>query len=262
MKGYLNTVGRIFDVQRFSVHDGPGVRTIVFLKGCVLRCKWCCNPESQNYKTENLITDGKTKLVGKDVTVAEVIAEVERDRVYYKRSGGGLTLSGGESFCQPEFATALLRAAKDKGINTAIETTSCAPIETILEALPFIDNYLMDIKHINSEKHLKFTGKDNLMILENAKIIAQKAKNMVIRVPVIPTFNDTPEEIEEIARFTASLPNVNKIHLLPYHRLGRDKYEGLGREYTMGDILPPTDEKMEILKRVAESFELECVIGG
>ena len=262
MNSYLNPVGRIFDIQRFSVHDGPGVRTIVFLKGCVLRCKWCCNPESQNYHIENLISNGKTKVVGKDVTVAEVLAEVERDRVYYNRSGGGLTRSGGESFCQPEFATALLKGAKAKGITTAIETTSCAPIETILKALPFIDHYLMDIKHINPEKHKRFCGRDNYMILENARIIAEKARDMVIRVPVIPTFNDTPEEIGEIAKFTASLPNVKKIHLLPYHRLGKDKYDGLGREYGMGDLPTPDNEKMQILKRVAESFGLECVIGG
>ena len=262
MNDYLDTVGRIFDIQRFSVHDGPGIRTIVFLKGCVLRCKWCCNPESQNYKVENLITGGVSKQVGKDVTAREALETVARDRVYYRRSGGGLTLSGGETFCQPEFALALFKGAKQMGINTAIETTSCAPIETILKVLPFIDYYLMDIKHINPEKHKQFTTRDNALILENAKIIAEKASNMVIRVPVIPTFNDKPEEIAQIAKFTAELKNVKRIHLLPYHRLGQDKYEGLGRNYEMSHISPPDDDYMNKLKAVAESFGLECVIGG
>lgn len=262
MNDYLDTVGRIFDIQRFSVHDGPGVRTIVFLKGCVLRCKWCCNPESQHYNVENLISGGKTKVVGEDVTARKVLETVERDRVYYKRSGGGLTLSGGESFCQPEFALALFKGAKEIGINTAIETTSCAPFETIEKILPYIDYYLMDIKHVNPQKHKEFTGRDNALILENAGKIAQRANDMVIRVPVIPTFNDTPEEIAEIAKFTSTLENVKKIHLLPYHRLGQDKYAGLGREYLMAHITPPTDEKMETLKKVAEQFGLICEIGG
>lgn len=262
MDEYLNTVGRIFDIQRFSVHDGPGIRTIVFLKGCVLRCKWCCNPESQSYKIEDMISGGVSKVVGRDVTAGEVLETVAKDRIYYRRSGGGLTLSGGETFCQPDFALALFRGAKEMGINTAIETTSCAPIETILKILPFIDYYLMDIKHIDPEKHKRFTTKDNQMILENAKIIAEKANNMVIRVPVIPTFNDTPEEIAQIAEFASKLKNVSRIHLLPYHRLGQDKYEGLGRNYEMSHIAPPADEYMARLKTVAESKGLTCVIGG
>lgn len=262
MNDYLDTTGRIFDIQRFSVHDGPGIRTIVFLKGCVLRCRWCCNPESQNYKTEELTVGGVTKTVGEDITAAKVLETVEKDRIYYRRSGGGMTLSGGETFCQPDFALALFKGAKEKGINTAIETTSCAPAETILKIMPYIDYYLMDIKHMNPEKHKAFTGRDNAMILQNAAIVAENAADMVIRVPVIPTFNDTPEEIEEIARFAAGLKNVTKIHLLPYHRLGQDKYAGLGRNYEMGHITPPTDEKMQILKRVAEQSGLTCVIGG
>ena len=262
MNEYLDTVGRIFDIQRFSVHDGPGIRTIVFLKGCVLRCKWCCNPESQKYEIQNMLTNGVSKTVGRDVTAREVLETVAKDRIYYRRSGGGLTLSGGETFCQPDFALALFKGAKESGINTAIETTSCAPIETILKILPYIDYYLMDIKHINPEKHKAFTTKDNKMILENAKIIAEKANNMVIRVPVIPTFNDTPEEIAQIAEFASKLNNVSRIHLLPYHRLGQDKYAGLARDYEMSNIVPPSDEHMLNLKAVAESKGLNCIIGG
>ena len=231
---YLNTKGRIFDIQRYSVHDGPGIRTIVFLKGCVLRCRWCCNPESQEYKIQTMKVLGKDKVIGRDVTVAEMIAEVEKDRAYYRRSGGGLTLSGGESLCQPEFARDMLRAAKEHGINTALESMACAPYEVIESILPYLDLYLMDIKHTNPEKHKAFTGRANDLMMENARKVALSGQTkLIIRVPVIPTFNDTVEEIQGIASFADTLPGVKQIHLLPYHRLGQDKYEGLGRPYLM-----------------------------
>ena len=196
---YLQTKGRIFDIQRYSIHDGPGIRTIVFLKGCVLRCRWCCNPESQEYKIQTMKVLGEDKVIGRDVTVEEMIQVVEQDRPYYRRSGGGLTLSGGESLCQPEFARDLLRAAKERGINTALESMACAPFEVI----------------------------------------------------------------EEIASFANTLPGVEQLHLLPYHRLGQDKYTGLGREYLMDGILPPTAEEMNTLKRAAEAVSsLHVQIGG
>lgn len=133
---YLDTTGRIFDVQRYSIHDGPGIRTIVFLKGCVLRCQWCCNPESQEYKIQTMKTPDGVKTMGRDVTVREMIELVEKDRPYYYRSGGGMTLSGGECLCQPEFARDLLRAAKERGINTAIESMACVPWKNIEMVLP------------------------------------------------------------------------------------------------------------------------------
>lgn len=262
MSDYMDTVGRIFDIQKFSVHDGPGIRTIVFLKGCFLRCRWCCNPESQKYEIEQMNTNGTVKTVGRDVTVREIMDEVMKDRVYYRRSGGGLTLSGGESLRQPDFASALLQAAKEFGLNTALESTGCAPFETIQKLLPWLDLYLMDIKHTDPAKHKEFTGVSNELILENARKIAGEAKQLIIRVPVIPGFNDTPEEIADIARFAASLPGVRQIHLLPYHRLGSDKYKGLGRKYLMGDVLPPTNEKMEQLSKTASGFGLQAQIGG
>ena len=261
---YLQTKGRIFDIQRYSIHDGHGIRTIVFLKGCVLRCRWCCNPESQEYKIQTMMVQGKPKTIGRDVTVEKIVQEVEKDRAYYRRSGGGLTLSGGESLCQPEFARDLLRAAKEAGITTAMESMACAKWEVIEDILPYLDQYLMDIKHINPEKHKEFTGRSNELMLENArKVAASGMTELSIRVPVIPTFNDTPEEIRDIAWFADKLPGVKRIHLLPYHRLGQDKYEGLGREYLMKDILPPTNEHMEMLKRVVtENSRLICQIGG
>ena len=264
MEAYWNTKGRIFDIQRYSIHDGNGIRTIVFLKGCVLRCRWCCNPESQEYDIQTMMVQGKPKVIGGDVTVAEVMKTVEKDRAYYRRTGGGLTLSGGESLCQPKFARDLLRAAKESGITTAMESMGCAKWETIEKLLPYLDQYLLDIKHMNPRKHKEFTGRSNELMIENAMKIAKSGMTeLSIRVPVIPGFNDTEEEIRQIAAYTATLPNVKRMHLLPYHRLGQDKYTGLNREYLMGDVKPPTNEHMEKLLKVAEMTSgIECQIGG
>lgn len=261
---YKDTKGRIFDIQRFSVHDGPGIRTIVFLKGCILRCRWCCNPESQRFEIETMIVHGKEKVIGKDVTVREVMETVVKDRPYYRRSGGGITLSGGESLLQPEFASALLKAAKEAGINTALESTACAPFENVSKLLPWLDTYLLDIKHMDADKHRKFTGKTNRLILENAEKIARsKAVELVVRVPVIPGFNDTREEIEKIAAFARGLSGVRKMHLLPYHRLGQDKYIGLGRKYELEGVLPPSGGHMDMLRKAAEEKAgIVCQIGG
>ncbi len=257
-----NIRGRIFDIQKYSVHDGPGIRTIVFLKGCAFRCKWCCNPESQEYGIQTMNIDGKEKIVGRDVTVGEVMEEVVKDFPYYRRSGGGLTLSGGESLLQPEFAVALLKACKDYGINTAMESTGFAPFDTIKKYLEYLDLYLMDIKHMDRMKHMEFIGKPNDVVLENAQLIAQHAKKLIIRVPVIPTFNDTEEEIRAIAKFASSLPNVDELHLLPYHPYGTDKYRWLGREYKLSHITPPSEEKMQRLLEVVKSEGLKSQIGG
>ncbi|MCI8932268.1 MAG: radical SAM protein [Lachnospiraceae bacterium] len=290
MEAYRQTKGRIFDIQKFSIHDGDGIRTIVFLKGCVLRCRWCCNPESQEYAIQTMKVSGEPKIIGRDVTVDEVMEIVEQDRPYYYRSGGGLTLSGGESLCQPEFSRDLLRGAKERGINTAMESMACAKYEVIESILPYLDHYLLDIKHMNPAKHKEFTGKSNELMLENAKKIACSGQvRLSIRIPVIPTFNDSEEEIRAIARYAKELDEeacrigghragtscsgmekyetgsygIEKIHLLPYHRLGQDKYDGLDRKYLMKEILPPGAEQMEGLKRAAEQESgLACQIGG
>lgn len=262
---YSNVKGRIFDIQRYSIHDGNGIRTIVFLKGCFLRCRWCCNPESQRHDIETMIVQGKEKVIGRDVTVREVLDVVTRDRVYYRRSGlGGMTLSGGEILFQPEFALALLKGAKDHGLTTAVESTANADWSKIEPLLPYLDQYLMDIKHMDSKKHREYTGVPNERILENARKIAESGLTQLsIRVPTIPGFNDSPEEIKAIATFADKLPGVKTIHLLPYHRLGQDKYTGLGREYLMKDTPLPDGEHMRMLARVVtENTSLECRLGG
>ena len=264
MENYYDRTGRIFDIQRFSIHDGPGIRTIVFLKGCFLRCRWCCNPESQEYRIQELTMGGVTKTVGRDVTVRELMLELEKERMYYQRSGGGITLSGGEAMAQPEFAEALLRACHDFGYNTAIETTAFANREVVARLIPHLDHILMDIKHMDSEKHKAYTGQPNEKILDNARYIAENAKHLIIRVPVVPGFNDTPAEIAAIAQFADALPGVHELHLLPYHRLGQDKYAGIGRTYTLPEILPPSAAHMADLKAAAERVTqtLTVQIGG
>ncbi|MBQ3066028.1 MAG: glycyl-radical enzyme activating protein [Clostridia bacterium] len=263
MSDGIHTVrGRIFDIQKFSVHDGPGIRTIVFLKGCVLRCRWCCNPESQNWEIEGMIQNGVKKTVGRDITVGEVMTKVLQDKPYYRRSGGGLTLSGGETLCQPEFARALLLACRASGINTAIETTLCADYSVIESIAALVDTFLVDIKHMDSEKHRQFTTQPNDRILENAKRLASSGANMVVRVPVIPTFNDTPAELHAIAAFAHDTLKAKEMHILPYHRLGYDKYIGLGREYLMGDLPSPTKEAMTFFKDICMSAGITCHIGG
>ncbi len=262
MADSATTKGRIFNVQRFSIHDGPGIRTIIFFKGCFMRCAWCCNPESQEYKIQTLIENGTPKTVGEDVTVQGIMPEILSDLPYYRRSGGGVTLSGGEVLAQPDFAEALLKECKKNGLHTAIESTANAPWQVIERILPYLDLYLLDIKHINSEKHKKFTTSGNEQILENAKKLANSGVELIIRTPVIPTFNDTPEEISAIAKFASSLKGVKEHHLLPYHRLGQDKYAGLNRTYSLSHVEPPTDEKMQSLKEIAEKYGLRVQIGG
>ena len=259
---HYGTKGRIFNIQRFSIHDGPGIRTIVFFKGCFMRCAWYCNPESQSYEIQTLVENGKEKIVGKDVTVEEILPEILADQTYYRRSGGGVTLSGGEILGQPEFARDLLRACKECGLHTAVESTANAPFEKIEMILPYLDLYLMDIKHMDSAKHKEFTGAGNERILANARGIAESGVQLIIRTPVVPGFNDTPEEIKAIAKFAATLPGVREHHLLPYHRLGQDKYAGLGRNYALKGVEPPEKERMEYLLSVAEESGLRCQIGG
>jgi len=237
------TKGRIFDIQRFSLHDGTGIRTLVFLKGCFLRCRWCCNPESQNYDLEG---------AGREVTVQDVMAVIEKDRHFYRRSGGGMTLSGGEVLRQADFARELLKAAREVGIHTAIESTALADYAEIEKLLPHLDTFLMDIKHMDTAKHKEFTGRRNDVVFENAAKIAQDGRcELIIRVPVIPSFNASVNEIKDIALFASKLPGVKELHLLPYHRFGEGKYKTLGREYPMGDIETPTESEMEILKNAA-----------
>ncbi|WP_288478811.1 glycyl-radical enzyme activating protein [uncultured Clostridium sp.] len=303
-----NIKGRVFNIQKFSVNDGPGIRTIVFLKGCPLRCKWCSNPESQNkkfqlmYNNQNCIecykcvqTCGKYAIEknnsgkklkinrnicddcgkcvekcysealvmsGKNMTVEEVIKEVKKDSAQFRRSKGGLTISGGEPLMQEEFTKQLLIEAKRNGINTAIETTGYGNEKFIEEITPLIDVILLDIKNLNSEKHKEFTGVDNKIILENTKRISELAKELIIRVPVIQGFNADKKSIREIAKFVGSLETIDEIHLLPYHKMGVNKYECLGRDYELLDLEKPSEKLMDDLREEVLKEGLMCNIGA
>ena len=210
---------------------------------------------------QTLIENGREKTVGQDVTVAEILPEILADEPYYRRSGGGVTLSGGEILGQHKFAAALLAACQENGLHTAIESSAYAPYEKIAEILPHLDLYLMDIKHMDSAKHKEYTGVPNELILENAKRVAESGTPLIIRTPVVPTVNDNAEDIRAIARFAAKI-GAQEYHLLPYHRLGTDKYIGLGRQYAMTEIQPPPAETMEYLLSVAEESGIKCQIGG
>lgn len=296
--------GIVFDIQRFSIHDGPGIRTIIFLKGCPLRCRWCSNPESQKMKPELMyrsdqcircgscfkvckvgaINLGKEYIVdrekctscgecvlvcpgsallmkGKTMTVEEVIKEARKDSIQYYRSDGGITLSGGEALVQSEFAKELFKACKAQGWHTAVETEGYTNEEVIRDVMPYVDLVMLDIKSVDPKKHVEFTGVDNKTILKNAKII-QEITNTVIRIPVIPEFNASREEITDIIKFVKTLPNVKKVHLLPYHRYGENKYKLLNREYEMKDTKELSDDYKSELKQIVESYGLECQIGG
>ncbi|WP_297134945.1 glycyl-radical enzyme activating protein [Terrisporobacter sp.] len=299
-----NMTGTVFDIQRFSLHDGPGIRTIVFLKGCPLRCKWCSNPESQNnnpivmYKKSdcfkcgrcisvckigaisfnnethidrnictgcgecaNVCPSGALVLKGKTMTIQQAIKELKKDGTIFRRSDGGITLSGGEPLVQYEFASELLLACKSQGWNTAIETTGFGSEEAIEKVIPYVDTVLLDIKHINPHIHKKFTGVSNEIILKNAKRISQITKT-VVRVPVIPDFNYSCEDIEDIAKFVKTLENVDTVHLLPYHTFGENKYDLLGREYTLDGLKRLNKEDLDEHKKIVESYGIRCIIGG
>ena len=219
----------------------------VYLRDRCVSCGKC---------TETCYT-GTLMLTGKVMTIDEVLEEVLRDKVFYEVSMGGVTLSGGDPFIQHEFAQAILEQCKAEGLHTAIETAANCPWSYLERLLPVIDLVMMDIKHIDPEKHRKATGVSNKRILENAKRLSQINKPLIIRVPVIPTVNDTPEEIEAIARFVQSFPNLQYLELLPFHRLGEGKYHALGFKYSASFLDMPTREKMQKLVAEAEKADIK-----
>lgn len=247
--------GIIINIQRFSVHDGPGIRTVVFLKGCPLRCRWCANPESQEREPQEAWTKSKcikcgeckkgrtcpTKAlhtIGYEASVKEVIAQVDRDSIFYGDEEGGLTVSGGEPLMQPKFTYHLLKAAKENGIHTAIETTGFGSPSDFIKIAGKLDYLIMDIKTLDDSVHKEFTGVSNERILDNFSLIKRSFPNLPIhvRTPVIPGVNDNEKSIFQIRDFIGNCNNV-RYELLKYHRLGLPKYESLNREYPMGDAL-------------------------
>ncbi|MGT2846961.1 glycyl-radical enzyme activating protein [Streptococcus massiliensis] len=251
--------GIIFNIQHFSIHDGPGIRTTVFLKGCPLRCPWCSNPESQRAQPEKML-DATTKLpiiMGEERTVEEIIEEVMKDVDFYEESGGGLTLSGGEIFAQYEFARAILKRAKEKGLHTAIETTAFAEHEKFVDLIQFVDFIYTDLKHYNTIRHRKVTGVKNEMIIKNIHYAFAQGKTIVLRIPVIPDFNDSLEDAEHFANLFNEL-NINQVQLLPFHQFGENKYSLLNRKYEMADVQALHPEDLYDYQKVFLNHKINC----
>lgn len=246
------TRGMVLRIERSSIHDGDGFRTVVFLKGCPLRCQWCSTPESQSFQNEH--TADST--YGRVMTVEEVMKEVRKDTAFFFHSGGGVTLSGGEILAQPDFTLALLQASWRECINTAIETSFFAPWAVIRSILPYVNTAFVDIKIFNREQHKKYCGVDNQTILENLLQTnsLEKPFRLIVRVPIIPGINDTEEELEPIGRFCSELRYFHHVQLLPYHRLGTDTYKKLGRPYLLADVTPPSPERMLRCREIIHQY--------
>lgn len=272
--------GTIFNIQRFSINDGPGIRTTVFLKGCMLDCAWCHNPESKSNKRQLMFYEsrcigcgacvgacgrslhsfdgegrhsinrekciacgacaevcvGALEMCGTEKTVDEIIAEVRKDESFYKNSGGGLTVSGGEPFMQHEFALAILKAAKEQGIHTCIETCGYTKREIIEEFIPYVDIFLWDVKETDSARHKEFTGVNNEIILDNLRYINGRGASIVLRCPLIEGYNYREEHLRAIGRLAEELNGVMRVDVEPYHPLGQSKSEAMGKEYPLGDM--------------------------
>lgn len=304
VKSAKNTTckGLIFNIQRFSIHDGPGIRDLIFFKGCPLSCKWCSNPESQDsfpeiaysldrcigyikcgqcsnvceIKAINGSSEGKVKidktlcnncgkcaevcpakaikLFGQYVSVDEVVAIAEEDSAFYSRSGGGITVGGGEPLSQTDFVHELLKKCRDHGLDTAIETAGYGDWGAIQKACIYANLIFYDIKCMDSKKHKEFTGVSTELILENIKrlSISFPQKSIIVRTPIIPGFNDSVEEIQTIANFIRVMKNLKEYELIPYHGFGEAKYYQLGREYPFRGLKGPSQKRIKFLKSVAE----------
>ncbi len=280
--------GFIFDIQKFCIHDGPGIRTTVFVKGCPLRCLWCHNPESID-PGRNLSFDprkcigcgycfrvcprdahamdgeqhvvrreecalcgsctaecyaGALEMAGREVTVEEALAEVMRDKPFYDTSGGGMTLSGGEPLQQIEFTEALLRAAKAEGLHCCVETCGHAPFSRVERLLPYVDLWLYDVKETDSDRHAELTGVPNDRILGNLRELGACGAAVRLRLPIIPGCNDRPDHFRAVAALAAELGGLERVEVLPYHRLGESKRERFGLGDQTLTSQPPEEEEI------------------
>ena len=300
------TTGMVFDIKRFSIHDGPGIRTTVFFKGCPLSCWWCHNPESQATEPEMMFRENRCircracqavckqsaiswdgdvistdmekctlcgvcveacyaearEMIGREMSVAQVIAEIERDIAFYDESAGGVTFSGGEPLWQRDFLLDLLRACQEKEIHTAVDTCGFATWETVDSVREYVDLFLYDLKLMNDARHQKFTAVSNELILSNLRALAEPGENIVLRVPIIPEINDDDESLRQLGAFAATLPNVNQMSLLPYHPTAVDKYRLLHKVCGLQGIRPPSDRRMAEIAEILSEFGLQVKIGG
>lgn len=253
----MSKQGIIFNIQRFSVNDGPGIRTTVFLKGCPLSCNWCHNPEGISSKIQKLNGD----VFGKKISTEEVFSEIERDRVFYDQSGGGVTFSGGEPLAQPGFLSENLDLCKQAGIRSAIDTTGYANLELVKKLSKKTDLFLYDLKFIDASLHIKHTGVSNSEILENLDFLINNGCNVIIRIPLIPGVTFTTQNLNDIISFLNKYENKPEINLLPYHRIATGKYEKFNMKYKIkGKEL--SKENIEETKNLFIAAGYNVKVGG
>lgn len=247
--------GRIFDIKRFALHDGPGIRTTLFLTGCPLSCRWCHNPESR-------VSDDQTEDRNRTITVPDAVEELKKDLVFFEESGGGVTFSGGEPLMQSDFLLVLLKEMGRALIHRALDTTGYAERKTVEVVLPHTDLFLYDLKIMDPVKHRELTGVDNRVILENLKVILDEGANVRIRFPLIPGHNDDENNIMEMVRFLERFDELPEIDILPYHRFGISKYKKLEMNQEMEFISPPSGDKIESVKEMLKTNGFIAGVGG
>lgn len=265
--------GTIFDLKRFAVHDGPGIRTTVFLKGCPLSCWWCHNPESLLcepepfatngwQRTTQWVTKGDKYLVGREITVEELLKEIERDVIFFDESGGGITISGGEPFMQPGFLEALIDGCRQKAIHVAVDTSGHVPwpvIETIRQK---VDLFLYDLKLMDEEDHVTYIGTDNRLILENLRRLHDVQAPVIIRIPLIPGITDVDANLSQMADYIATFDHILEINLLPYNPLGEGKYRRFNKLNRLQSLTTQSDEALLRMKQFFSSLTVDVKIGG
>jgi pyruvate formate lyase activating enzyme len=249
--------GIIFDIKRFAIHDGPGIRTTVFLKGCPMDCHLCHNPESRSPELEKTCRD---EVVGKEVSIEDVMAEISKEVIFYDQSGGGVTFSGGEPLLQPDFLHALLQQCRKLDIHTTLDTTGFSTIEDFNPIVPLVDLFLYDLKLMDESEHFKYTGVSNQLVKENLRKLEAENKTVIIRFPVIPGITDSEANIKAIGEFVTPMSNIGQIDLLPYHRIAEAKYKRLSMEYRIKNVLPPDNEHMEKVKHLFEKYTRDMYI--
>ncbi|MBA4406802.1 glycyl-radical enzyme activating protein [bacterium] len=264
--------GYIFDIKKYSVNDGPGIRTTVFLKGCPLTCWWCHNPESQRGEPEkidncsfrwNLWHDSSQRdMVGYQVSVDEVTREIEKDLPFYEESKGGATFSGGEPMLQVDFLHSLLTECKKRDINTAIDTTGYAPYSDFEKIYDVTDTFLYDLKLMDDAIHFEYCGVSNKLIHENLKMLSDRGKKIILRLPIIPTLTDTENNLSQTISFISELKNICEIDLLPFHTTAKSKYERMKIQNKVINLIPPEKEYMNELKNRFSQLGIPVRIGG
>jgi pyruvate formate lyase activating enzyme len=244
----------VFSVKKFAVHDGPGIRTTVFFTGCLLRCPWCHNPESQ----------GSVSVGRKDnfKTLSDLIEIVEADTAFYDESGGGVTISGGEPLVQHGFLLKFLKELKKRGVHTALDTTGYIDSGIFKTVAEYVDLFLYDLKFIDEEQHIEYTGVSNSTILENFKYLSKINRKVWVRFPMIPSYTDSVGNIRAIGSYIEGMRNIERLSVLPYHSLGSHKYEKLGKVWAMDDIKTPNDERIRAVCEIFEEYGLTVVKGG